>query len=109
MSVSVFFIHFHFALKLYILKLSVKCVNFQANVLFADFAPVDIIPANLNLTVYDSGQIRIEDKYFREFVKDIEKGFIKPAIKRTFNLNEIAAAHLYMETNSGGGKIVVLT
>lgn len=76
---------------------------------FNQFAPMDYIPATINLTVYDSGQIRIEDKYFREFVKDIEKGFIKPAIKRTFNLNEIAAAHLYMETNSGGGKIVVLT
>jgi NADPH:quinone reductase-like Zn-dependent oxidoreductase len=74
-----------------------------------DFAPMESIPAAVNLTVYNSGEIRVEGTAFQEFVKDIEKGIIKPAIKRTFNLDEIADAHRYMETNSGGGKIVVLT
>ncbi|MFZ0597244.1 MAG: zinc-binding alcohol dehydrogenase family protein [Flavobacterium sp.] len=73
-----------------------------------EFAPMDYIPATVNLTVYDSGQIRIEEPYFQEFVKDIEKGFIKPPIKRIFNLDEIVAAHRFMESSSGGGKIVVL-
>ncbi|MHC0444791.1 zinc-binding alcohol dehydrogenase family protein [Flavobacterium sp. 3-218] len=73
-----------------------------------EFTPMDYIPAAVNLTVYDSGQIRIEAKYFQEFVKDIEKGFIKPAIKRIFNLNDIVVAHQFMESSSGGGKIVVL-
>ncbi|MFH7015711.1 zinc-binding alcohol dehydrogenase family protein [Flavobacterium sp. FlaQc-47] len=73
-----------------------------------EFAPMDYIPATVNLTVYDSGQIRIEETYFQEFVKDIEKGFIKPPIKRIFNLDEIVAAHRFMESSSGGGKIVVL-
>jgi len=75
----------------------------------ANFAPMDFIPATVNLTVYNSGQIRIEGNFFQEFVKDIEKCIIRPAIKRTFNLDEIVAAHRFMETNSGGGKIVVLT
>ncbi|MCD0465933.1 zinc-binding alcohol dehydrogenase family protein [Flavobacterium sp. ENC] len=74
----------------------------------AEFAPMNYIPATVNLTVYDSGEIRIEGKYFQKFVKDIEKGFLKPAIKRIFNLNEIVAAHHLMESSSGGGKIVVL-
>jgi NADPH2:quinone reductase len=74
----------------------------------AEFAPMEYIPATVSLTVYDSGQIRIEGKYFQKFVKDIEKGFIKPAIKRIFNLNDIVAAHHFMESSSGGGKIVVL-
>lgn len=73
-----------------------------------EFVPMDYIPATVNLTVYDSGQIRIEGKYFQKFVNDIEKGFIKPAIKRIFNLNDIVAAHQFMESSSGGGKIVVL-
>jgi NADPH2:quinone reductase len=73
-----------------------------------EFAPMDYIPATVNLTVYNSGEIRIEGKYFQKFVKDIEKGFLKPAIKRIFNLNEIVAAHHLMESSSGGGKIVVL-
>lgn len=74
-----------------------------------DFAPMDIIPATVNLTVYDSGQVRVEGKYFQAFVNDIENGRIVPAINRTFNLSDIAAAHQLMESNSGGGKIVVLT
>lgn len=75
----------------------------------ADFAPMDFIPAAVSLTVYNSGEIRIDGKFFQEFVKDIEKRIIKPAIKRTFNLGEIAAAHCFMESNAGCGKIVVLT
>jgi len=47
-------------------------------------------------------------KFLRNFVKDIEKGFIKPVIKRIFNLNEIVVAHHFMETNAGIRKIVVL-
>jgi len=73
-----------------------------------EFTPMDYIPATVSLTVYDSGQIRIEAKYFQEFVKDIEKGFIKPTIKRIFSLDEIVSAHHFMESSSGGGKIVVL-
>lgn len=75
----------------------------------AEFAPMEWIPATVNLTVYDSGQIRISGNLFQEFVNDIEKGIIKPVIKRTFNIDEIAQAHRYMENNSGAGKIVVLT
>ncbi|MEZ0128565.1 zinc-binding dehydrogenase [Flavobacterium sp. LBUM151] len=67
-----------------------------------------IVAATVNLIVYDCGQIRIETKYFQEFVKDIEKGVIKPTIKRIFSLDEIVASHQFMESSSGGGKIVVL-
>lgn len=75
----------------------------------SEFSPMEFIPAAVSLTVYDSGQIRVEDNYFQEFIRDIEKGIIKPAIKKTFRLDEIIEAHRFMETNSGGGKIVVTT
>lgn len=74
-----------------------------------DFAPMEYIPATVNLTVYDSGQISIEGNFFQEFVKDIEKEAIKPTIKRCFNLDEIVEAHHFMEADSGGGKIVIVT
>jgi NADPH:quinone reductase-like Zn-dependent oxidoreductase len=74
----------------------------------ADFAPMEYIPAAVNLTVYDSGQIRIGGEFFQKFVKDIENGFLKPVIKRIFNLDEIVEAHHFMESSSGAGKIVVL-
>jgi NADPH:quinone reductase-like Zn-dependent oxidoreductase len=74
-----------------------------------DFAPMDFIPVTVSLTVYNTGEIRIGGNFFQEFVKDIEKGIIRPAIKRTFSLDEIIEAHRFMETNSGGGKIVIVT
>lgn len=75
----------------------------------ADFAPMDYIPATIHLTVYDSGQIRVGNEHFHEFIRDIEAGNIKVAIGHTFTLDEIASAHRFMESNKAGGKIVVIT
>ena len=73
-----------------------------------NFDPMGYIPAAVNLTVYDSGQIRVADEHFRQFLLDIEDGTVRPAIKRTFKLAEISEAHCFMENNTGAGKIVVL-
>ncbi len=74
-----------------------------------EFDPMGYIPAAVNLTVYDSGQIRVDGDIFQQFISDIEQDKIRPAIKKTFKLSAIVAAHLFMESNTGGGKIVVLT
>ncbi len=74
-----------------------------------DFAPMDYIPATAYLTVYSTGQIRIGVQLFQDFINKIERGDIKPQIKRIFKLDEIVEAHKLMESNSGGGKIVVVT
>lgn len=74
-----------------------------------DFAPMEFIPATVNFTIYDSGQMRVEGTYFQQFIHEIEKGTIQPKIKRIFKLEEIVEAHAFMESNAGGGKIVVLT
>lgn len=76
---------------------------------FTDFAPIEYIPATVALTVYDSGQIRVDRPSFQQFLKDVEAGYIKLPIGRVFKFNEIAKAHQLMESNSAGGKIVVLT
>lgn len=73
-----------------------------------DFAPMDYIPAATFLTIYDSGQMRVEGKYFQDFINEIENGNIHPKIKKVFKLDQIAEAHTFMESNSGGGKIVVV-
>lgn len=73
-----------------------------------DFAPMDYIPAATFHTVYDSGQMRVEGKYFQEFINEIENGNIHPKIKKLFSLEKIAEAHTFMERNSGSGKIVVV-
>jgi NADPH2:quinone reductase len=75
----------------------------------ADFAPMDYIPATVNLTVYDSGQVRVDPQSFQQFIRDVEAGEIHLNISSSFRLDEIAAAHQFMESNQGSGKIVVVT
>lgn len=75
----------------------------------ADFAPMEYIPAAVNLTVYDSGQMRVNQSSFQQFIHDVEAGKIKLSIGKTFLLDEIMAAHQLMDSNLAGGKIVVLT
>jgi NADPH2:quinone reductase len=74
-----------------------------------DFAPMEYIPATVNLTIYDSGQIRVEKEHFQQFILDVEAGRIELSVNRTFNLKDIKEAHRTMESNAGAGKIVVLT
>jgi NADPH2:quinone reductase len=75
---------------------------------FKEFAPMDYIPATVSLTIYDSGQIRVDAQSFQHFIDDVEAGRVKLAIGRTFHLSEIADAHRLMDSNAAGGKIVVL-
>lgn len=75
----------------------------------ADFAPMEFIPATVKLTIYDSGQLRVDSKCFQQFVDDVERGSVSPVIKHIFKLDQLAQAHSFMESNAGGGKIVVVT
>lgn len=75
----------------------------------SDFAPMDYISSGTYLTTYDSGDVRIETEHFQQFVNDVEKGDVHVQIKKVFSLDEISEAHRFMEENSGGGKIVVLS
>lgn len=74
-----------------------------------DFAPMEFIPAAVNFTIYDSGQIRVNQQDFQQFIKDVEASKIHLTISKSFTLKEIADAHRFMESNFGAGKIVVLT
>ncbi len=73
-----------------------------------NFAPMEFIPATVNLTIYDSGQIRSSPDVFQQFIETVEMGEIKLNVSQTFRLDDIAKAHQLMEQNQAGGKIVVL-
>ncbi|MVM35054.1 zinc-binding dehydrogenase [Spirosoma sp. HMF4905] len=73
-----------------------------------DFAPMDFIPATVRLTTYDSGQIISPTAVFQDFIRQVEAGQVKLAVSRTFSLDQIVAAHQFMDSNQGAGKIVVL-
>jgi NADPH:quinone reductase len=75
----------------------------------SDFAPMDYIPATVNLTVYDSGQVRLDTDNFQRFLQDVEAGNIRLNVSRIFPLDDIADAHRYMESNAAAGKIVIVT
>jgi NADPH:quinone reductase-like Zn-dependent oxidoreductase len=100
------------------LKDSLKCVRAGGVVCMTgmlaeqwaikDFAPMDYIPATVHLTVYDSGQIRIEAGHFQSFIGEVEKGIIRLNVSKVFSLHQIAEAHKLMESNRASGKIVVL-
>jgi len=101
------------------LKDSLRCAAQGGSVCFtgmlseqwsiSDFAPMDYIPATVNLTVFDSGQVKMNSENFQAFIDDVERGNIKLNVSRTFTLDEIVEAHRYMEGNAGTGKIVVVT
>ncbi len=74
-----------------------------------DFAPMEFIPATVQLTVFDSGQIRSSHDVFQQFIQTVEAGQINLPMSQIFSLDDIVKAHQLMERNQAGGKIVVLT
>ncbi len=74
-----------------------------------EFSPMEYIPATVHLTIYDSGQTKLNKNNLQAFINNVEAGNIKLNIGQTFTLEEIAEAHKLMESNTAGGKIVVVT
>lgn len=73
-----------------------------------DFAPMEFIPATVNLTVYDSGQIVVDAKTFQGFIESVEAGEVNISISKIFKLDDITEAHRLMDSNKAVGKIVVV-
>lgn len=73
-----------------------------------EFTPMGDIPSLGRLTVYMGGAENLNKDLLQAFIDDVTKGVININIDRTFYLDEVAAAHTYMESNQSKGKIVVL-
>lgn len=74
-----------------------------------EFTPIRDIPSLGRLTVYIGESKNLSKELLQDFIDDIEKGNIKLNIDGTFQLDEVATAHEYMEDNRAKGKIIVLT
>lgn len=72
-----------------------------------DFTPMGDIPSLGRLTVYMGESKNLSKGLLQDFIDDIEDRVIKLNIDKVFRLNEVAAAHQYMEDNKAKGKIVV--
>ena len=76
---------------------------------FDQFAPMDVIPTGVCLTVYAGESEDFMRTPLNDLAKQIEAGALHIQIGKTFRLDEIVEAHRVMEENKAGGKIVVLT
>ncbi len=73
------------------------------------FDPMAAIPTAVNLTTYSGGAEDFVSTPLQQVVDAVQEGIFAPPIAKTYRIDDIAAAHHAMETNSAGGKIVVTT
>jgi NADPH:quinone reductase-like Zn-dependent oxidoreductase len=67
------------------------------------------IPSLGRLTVYMGESKNLSKELLQDFIDEVESGNINLNIDKTFQLNEVAEAHQYMEDNRAKGKLVVIT
>ena len=72
------------------------------------FAPMDVIPSAVSLTTYSGDVSDFMATPLQQLVEQVEAGTLPIAPSRVFHIDDIVEAHRTMESNSAGGKIVVL-
>lgn len=73
-----------------------------------DFTPMDDIPTGVKLTSYAGTATHLDPRRLQKFVDDVAAGRQNLNLDRTFRMDEIQAAHRYMESNQATGKLVVV-
>jgi NADPH:quinone reductase-like Zn-dependent oxidoreductase len=75
-----------------------------------DFEPIAMIPSGTRLTAFHSDSLKgsAGATVLQRVIHEVEAGVYRPNVDRVFALDDIAAAHQYMESNRATGKLVVL-
>jgi len=78
--------------------------------LIRDFEPIAMIPSGTRLTAFHSNDAKGDAgaAALERIVRNVETGVYRPNIDRVFGLDDIAAAHRYMEANQATGKVLML-
>ena len=78
--------------------------------LIPDFEPIAMIPSGTKLTAFHSDNLKgsAGRTVLQRTVHEVEAGVYRPNVDRVFDLDDIVAAHHYMENNQATGKIVVV-
>jgi len=78
--------------------------------LIRDFEPIAMIPSGTKLTAFHSDNLKggAGATVLQRVVHEIEAGVYRPNIDRVFRLDDIVAAHRYMENDQASGKLVVV-
>jgi NADPH:quinone reductase-like Zn-dependent oxidoreductase len=76
-----------------------------------EFEPLSQKPSTVRLTIYTSETVTAANgtPALQQIVEGVAAGRYRPNLHKIFRLEEIVAAHRYMEENQGTGKLVVLT
>jgi NADPH:quinone reductase-like Zn-dependent oxidoreductase len=75
-----------------------------------DFEPVAMIPPGTRLTAFHSDAIKgsAGTAALQRIAGEVEAGVYRPNVDRVFGLDDIVAAHRYMEDDQAAGKVVVV-
>jgi NADPH:quinone reductase-like Zn-dependent oxidoreductase len=73
-----------------------------------EFEPVAMIPSGARLTAFHSGTAAGDTNALRQVVGKVEAGAYRPNLDRVFGLDDVVAAHRYMEGDEATGKLVLL-
>jgi NADPH:quinone reductase-like Zn-dependent oxidoreductase len=76
--------------------------------LISDFQPIAMIPSGTRLTAFHSDDAKGSGDVLQTIVDDVEAGAYRTNLDRVFRLDDIVAAHQYMEADQATGKVVVL-
>jgi NADPH:quinone reductase-like Zn-dependent oxidoreductase len=74
------------------------------------FEPIAMIPPGTRLTAFHSDSLKgsAGAVALQRIVREVEAGVYQPHVDRVFDLDNIVAAHRYMEGNEATGKLVVV-
>jgi NADPH:quinone reductase-like Zn-dependent oxidoreductase len=75
-----------------------------------DFEPIAMVPSGTRLTAFHSDDFKgaAGTAVLQRIIDQVEAGVYRPNIDRVFRLDDIVAAHHYMEGNQATGKVVAL-
>ena len=75
-----------------------------------DFEPIAMIPSGTRLTAFHSDNVKgsAGATLLQHVVREVEDGVYRPNVDRVFGLDDIVAAHQYIENNQATGKLVVV-
>jgi NADPH:quinone reductase-like Zn-dependent oxidoreductase len=75
-----------------------------------DFQPVAMIPSGTRLTAFHSDDTNgsAGAAVLQRIVHEVEAGVYRPNVDRVFTLDDIVAAHRYMENDQAAGKLVAV-
>jgi NADPH:quinone reductase-like Zn-dependent oxidoreductase len=78
--------------------------------LIRDFEPIAMIPSGTRLTAFHSDDAKgsAGAAVLQRVIGNVEAGVYQPNIDKVFGLDDVVAAHRYMEDNQAAGKVVML-